>query len=142
MNWFIDFDDTLALGPNTWAIQTVLPELIEQNDLAHNPERLSSVILQSQKEGANGAKDTDLLDNLFRAMNWPDALKANLIERVFDQYKPVLFEDTLPFLERMKARKQSLNILSNNTHAPQITEMLGLSAYFDHIFTPKSFGLD
>src|SRR5260221_8473514 len=105
MNWFIDFDDTLVLGPNTWAIQTVLPELIEQNNLPRNPERLSSLILQSQQEGANGAKDTDLLDNLFRAMGWPDALKANLIERIFDRYKPILFEDTLPFLRRMKAEK-------------------------------------
>ncbi|HLY27626.1 MAG TPA: HAD family hydrolase [Aggregatilineales bacterium] len=142
MNWFIDFDDTLVLGPNTWAIQTVLPELIEKNKLPSDRERLRSLILHSQREGANGAKDVDLLDNLFREMGWPDTLKTNLIERVFGQYTPVLFEDVLPFLKRMKADGQSLNILSNNNRAMQIAEMLGLSSYFDHIFTPKKFGLD
>ncbi len=142
MNWFIDFDDTLVLGPNTWAIQTVLPDLIQQNGLTYSPDRLSRLLLEGQRDSAHGAKDTDLLDALFLSMGWPDALKANLIEKVFEQYRPVVFEDTLPFLQRMKAEGQSLYVLSNNNRAAQIAEMLALSSYFDGIFTPKRFEIE
>ena len=33
MNWILDFDDTLAVGPNTWALTVILPELIAANSL-------------------------------------------------------------------------------------------------------------
>ena len=43
MNWFLDFDDTLALGPITWAIQTVLPELIRANALPYDAAKLDGL---------------------------------------------------------------------------------------------------
>ncbi len=142
MNWFLDFDDTLALGPLTWAIQTVLPDLIQKNALSYDAAKLDSLVLDTQRDSVQGAKDTDMLDTVFQAMGWPDSLKANLLEKVFDQYTPTLFSDTLPFLQRMSAAGQALYILSNNNHAPQIAKGLGIAQYLTDIFTPKTFALE
>src|SRR5258708_29491401 len=142
MTWFLDFDDTLALGPITWAIQTVLPDLIQQNALSYDAARLDSLILDTQRDSIQGAKDTEMLDKVFQAMGWPDSLKTNLLEKVFDQYAPVLFSDSLPFLQRMNAAGQALYILSNNNKAPKIAEALGIAPYLADIFTPKTFALD
>src|SRR5262249_4943117 len=134
MNWFLDFDDTLALGPITWAIQTVLPDLIQRNALAYDAAKLDKLVLDTQRDNVQRAKDTEMLDTVFQEMGWPDSLKANLLEKVFDQYTPVLFSDTLPFLQHMTANGQALYILSNNNHAPQIAEALAINQFFAAIF--------
>jgi HAD superfamily hydrolase (TIGR01549 family) len=138
MVWILDFDDTLALGPNTWAFETVLPELIKQHQLPYEPDLFASVMLKAQEQSNLTGDDEAILDYVFGTLGWPDSLKKDLVHRVFNEYQPVLFADTLPFLERMKG--QTLIIVSNNNYAPHIAQGLGIAHYFKAIITPKSSG--
>jgi FMN phosphatase YigB (HAD superfamily) len=136
MTWILDFDDTLALGPNTWAFETVLPQLIQQHNLPYQPKLFAGVMLKAQEESNITGDDEAILNFVFSTLGWPDSLKKELVHRVFNDYQPALFSDTLPFLERMKG--QTLIIVSNNNYAPQLAQALGIADYFAAIITPKS----
>jgi HAD superfamily hydrolase (TIGR01549 family) len=138
MNWILDFDDTLALGPNTWAFETVLPDLIKQHRLPYEAELFAEVMLNAQEQSNLTGDDEAILNYVFGTLGWPDSLKNDLVHRVFNEYQPVLFADTLPFLERTKG--QNLIIVSNNNYAPQLAQALGIADYFKAIITPKSSG--
>ncbi|MFQ3566917.1 MAG: HAD family hydrolase [Aggregatilineales bacterium] len=135
--WFIDFDDTLALGPTTWAVQTVLPEMIRRHALPADEHTLTRALLHGQAQAASGLNEMLILDELFDAMGWPDDLKPTLIEAVFERYTPTLFADAIPFLQRLREHKQRVFILSNNNQAPQLAEGLGIVTLVEDVFTPK-----
>jgi HAD superfamily hydrolase (TIGR01549 family) len=141
MQWFIDFDDTLALGPTTWAIQTVLPRLIRAHGLPYSDDLLHAALLRGQEIAAQGQDESQALETVFTMMNWPPELKRTLVEEVFERYVPVLFDDARPFLQRLRAGGEPLAIVSNNNHAPQIAEALGIAVYVNNIFTPDSCGI-
>ena len=138
MAFILDFDDTLALGPNTWAFETVLPELIKQHNLPYEPVLFAGVMLKAQEESNLTGDEAAILDYVFGTLGWPDNLKQALVHRVFNEYQPALFPDTLPFLERKKG--ETLLMVSNNNYAPQMAEALGIADYFRAIITPKSSG--
>jgi len=135
--WFIDFDDTLALGPTTWAVQTVLPEMIRQHALPADEHTLARALLRGQAQAASGLNEMIILDELFDAMGWPEGLKRTLIEAVFERYTPTLFADAIPFLQRLREHSQRVFILSNNNRAPELAEELGIGTLVEDIFTPK-----
>ncbi len=140
MYWLIDFDDTLVVGPITWALDNVIPALIAEFDLPDDPPRLANAILTAQRQHNQNVDEAAILDDLFTALNWPDAPKKVFVQRIYSGYQPTLFEDALPFLERLQAAGQTVFVVSNNDSAPQLAEMMGISAYFRGIFTPKVCG--
>jgi FMN phosphatase YigB (HAD superfamily) len=141
MNWLIDFDDTLANGPITYALQQVFPRLIQQHGLAYNAEHFAAVVLQCQEIASQTGNDARILQDLFQAMNWPQELQGQLLQEVFDNYKPILFADSVPFLERLTQAGQTLYILSNNNHAGDLATQMNLAPYFQDVFTPKGCGV-
>ena len=141
MHWLLDFDDTLVLGPNTWAFQEVLPELIRSNNLPYDKALFDDVTLKAQQQANEDVSEEELLDSLFKTLNWPDKLKSELIHRIYNGYQPHLFEDTNPFLDKLRKRDDSIYLVTNNNYAPQIAENLGILNYFDAVITPKQAGV-
>jgi FMN phosphatase YigB (HAD superfamily) len=132
MHLFLDFDDTLVSGMNTWALVKVLPSLIEEHELPYDEVRYREGLLAALESASQNLDESHILDELFKHLGWPDELKMTLMSRVFGQFAPETFEDTLSFLDRMKAAGHQLYI------AQQILETLGLRHYFEAVFTPKS----
>ena len=141
MQFFLDFDDTLVVGPVTWAIQHVFPQMIRVHGLPYSPTALDAALLAGQQGASAGADDTALLDDLFGRLGWPDDLKGYLFNAVFDHYQPSLFDDTLPFLQRLAEHDSPIYVLSNNNHAPDLAHRLGLAPYITAFFTPKLCGV-
>lgn len=137
MYWILDFDDTLALGPNTWALQTVMPELIQKYNLPFNKESFDAVMLKGQEKANLDDDEEAVVNYVFEALKWDFALKDELIHRTYKGYQPHLFEDVQPFLEKCKQRNDTLLVVSNNNYAPQIMQQLGIDALFAAILTPK-----
>lgn len=141
MHWLLDFDDTLVLGPNTWAFQDVLPDLIRRNTLPYDAARFDAVTLTAQKRANEDVPEDELLDFVFGELGWPEHLKTELIERVFSGYQPHLFDDAEPFLQAIQSRGESAYLVTNNNHAPAIVQGFGLADYFTAIITPKGAGV-
>src|SRR5688572_9852115 len=141
MNWLIDFDDTLVNGPITYALQEVFPKFIREHDLPFEADHFMQVVLQCQEIASQTGQDAVILQELFKAMNWSESLQNTLLQDVFDNYTPSLFEDAVPFLERLKQEGHTLYILSNNKHAGDFAAQMNLASYFEDVFTPKSCGV-
>lgn len=135
MYWLIDFDDTLAVGPNTWALTRVLPDIIDAHGLPFDEARFTGVSLRAQQLANETNNDEVILDEMFRQLGWPTDLKQELLTRMYKEYVPALYADTLPFLKQLAG--QTVFIVSNNNHAPQIAHQLGIAGYVSDIFTPK-----
>ncbi len=137
MYWILDFDDTLAVGPNTWAITRIIPELVEVNQLPFHETEFIRVSLHAQQLANETNNDEVILDEMFRQLGWPTALKTELLTRMYQEYVPALYDDTRPFLEHLTNRGDTLFVISNNNHAPYIAQQLSITQYFAGIFTPK-----
>lgn len=137
MHWLLDFDDTLVLGPNTWAFQEVLPDLIRSNNLKYDQALFDEVTLKAQQQANEDVSEEELLNYVFNTLQWPDELKSELIHRVYNGYQPHLFEDAIPFLDYVRERGDKVYLVTNNNYAPQIAEGLGLTDYFVGMITPK-----
>lgn len=137
MHWILDFDDTLAVGPNTWALTKIIPELVETNNLPFDEAEFTGVSLRAQQLANDSNNDEIILDEMFRQLGWPTDLKTELLARMYQEYVPALYEDTRPFLEYLSKSGDTLLIVSNNNHAPYIAQQLSITQYFAGIFTPK-----
>jgi FMN phosphatase YigB (HAD superfamily) len=142
MHLFLDFDDTLVSGMNTWALVNVLPDLIREHGLPYDETHYREGLLAALESASQNLDESRILDDLFAILEWPDALKATLMSRVFGQFSPEIFEDTVSFLDRMKAAGHHLYIVSNNNQAEEIIVSLGLGNYFDAVFTPQKCGVE
>lgn len=138
MHWIFDFDDTLVVGPNTWAIEVALPAFIQEHQLPYDQNHFMAVLLEAQRQAAQNKNEDELLNYVFASLNWSNELKLQLVERVFNQYVPSLFSDTTSFLDELKAANHNLSIISNNNHAPMLAEKFGIRDYFEAIYTPKA----
>lgn len=136
-NWLLDFDDTLVSGVLTMAIEQALPRLIEKHQLAYDPEEMAQALLDMQKNASNGDDPQAMLDEFFERMQWNAALKTELFEDLTTHYHPTLFEDALPFLQRLKDAGGRVLVVSNNNRAPKIADALGVMPYIERIYTPK-----
>lgn len=137
MHWILDFDDTLALGPNTYAIQTVMPGLIQKYALPYQPQQFDAVLLSAQEQANLNDDEAAVIQYLFDSLGWDIALKDELIHRTFNEYQPRLFDDTRAFLDRLAQQNDTLMIVSNNNYAPHLLDQLGIAGYFTAVFTPK-----
>ncbi len=140
MHWFIDFDDTLSIGPMTWAFNHVIPNMIREYGLPYEPDLFMEATLRAQQEANQDLGDMVVMDNFLSAVRWPSSVKQPLLDAVFEGYKPALFDDALPLLERLRAEVQPIYVLSNNNHAPLLIEQFGVAPYFVGVFTPKLCG--
>lgn len=137
MNWIIDFDDTLVLGPNTWAFAEVLPTFIEEYHLPYHKEQFDAVMLKAQQQANEGAGEQAMLDYVFGTLQWPSSLGRQLVNRIFNEYAPRLFADTRSFLDSALAHSDDLYMVSNNNYAPTIAQSLGIADCFTAIYTPQ-----
>ena len=135
--WLIDFDETLAVGNLTHAMRHAFPKFIREHNLQPEPERLQRVMMELQERASKDIDPAPLLKALFEGMEWPPELSQTLYEALWVEMKPELFDDTLPFLERLRERGNRILIVSNNPRTPDQVELLGLSPLVDGVFTPK-----
>jgi HAD superfamily hydrolase (TIGR01549 family) len=138
MYWILDFDDTLAVGPNTWAFEKVLPQLIQEHNLPYDQTLYERVMLQAQEKANNfELDDAEVFNFVFESLNWSHDLRSELEHKVYKEYQPALYPDTIPFLETLKAAGHDLFIISNNNHALALAKAFGIAHYFIGIYTPK-----
>jgi FMN phosphatase YigB (HAD superfamily) len=136
--WFLDFDDTLATGATTWGLKYALPRLMQDHQLTCERQVYQQAVLAAQEQ-SNQERDSQLvLDELFDKLGWPRSLQSVLLNDIFTNYRAQLFEDTLPFLERLKTRAEPVYILSNNPTAADLVQYLGIADYFRQVYTPES----
>jgi len=136
-NWFLDFDDTLASGPTTWGLRYALPKLIREQALPLEPAKYHAAVLVAQARAAENPDLQPILDDLFDSQGWPRALQPLLLSDIQANYRATLFEDALPFLQRLTGNGHAVFILSNNPRAPLLTEQLGIVPFVKRVFTPK-----
>jgi FMN phosphatase YigB (HAD superfamily) len=135
--WLLDFDDTLASGNITHALQHTFPRFIREHQLDADPQRLHSVLLDLQQRMNQNPEIEPLLQTLFETMGWNPELGDQLLDDLWNSAKPALFNDALPFLERLQARGSRILIVSNNPRTPEQVKLLGLLPLVDGVFTPK-----
>jgi len=142
MRWLIDFDDTLAIGYTTWAMQHVIPGMITEYNLTYEETVFSRAMLHAQKQSNQNVDEQVVLDELFIELGWEPKLQKVLISRVYETgYDLKLYEDTLPFLEKlMEQPSNRLLVVSNNNDAPNLAASLGITEYFEAILTPAICG--
>ncbi|MBL8130310.1 MAG: HAD family hydrolase [Anaerolineae bacterium] len=139
VNWILDFDDTLAVGPMTWAIETLLPEFMQAHKLTIDPALRGSAILRAQAFAArDDANIAQLIDGFVAEVGWKDAevLKADLQSRVESGFTYRLFDDALPFLQQLAQMGRRVLIMSNNSRAPQLAVELDITYYVQRVLTP------
>lgn len=136
LTWLLDFDETLASGNLTWALQQAFPKFIRDNHLAVDSARLQQTMLTLQERARQTPNSALLLGMLFETMGWPRDLQSQLLEDIKSNYRPALFEDALPFLERLRQGRQRVYIVSNNKHTPEHIQLVGIEPYIQGVFTP------
>lgn len=136
--WIVDFDETLASGNLTWALQYAFPEFIARHQLAYDPQQLHDIMLELQQAASGVSDPAPLMSRLFDAMHWDSSLQAQLLSDIFSNFKPTLFEDTLPFLEELSARGDRILVVSNNPRTLEQVRILPLERYIAGVFTPQS----
>ncbi len=139
--WLIDLDDTLQVGPLSWAMINVFPEIIARVGGQPDPVRFEAGYGRTQDLFNAGADDQTLAQELFTAMGWPLDLKSVMIDKFHNDYRPALFEDTLAFLDYLTGRGDQIYIVSNNRGAQYIVKMLGIGKYFKDVLTPADCGV-
>jgi FMN phosphatase YigB (HAD superfamily) len=135
--WLVDFDDTLAVGLTTWGYAQAIPDLVQQHDLVFDATQFESAMLIAQEQASRITDPTPVIDEFLENMGWPSALRAHLLEAMRHSYQPELFEDAVPFLNRLQAAGKTIYIVSNNPRTPGAVEQLGLTGLVNQVFTPK-----
>src|SRR3954468_23110680 len=86
MHWFIDFDDTLAVGPITWALTHVFPRMVQDNHLPYDPDDFTLAVLHAQQKANENESEESILDELFDRLGWPSELKQQLVHDIYNGY--------------------------------------------------------
>lgn len=137
LNWFLDFDDTLATGSMTWSLEQAFPRLIHDYQLAHDPVRFMEAVEIAQEKTSRDISAEQVVHDLFLTMGWPTALERTLFRDVLSNYQPALFEDALSFLERLRALNKRAFVLSNNQLAFGFVSQLQIEGYVTGVYTPN-----
>ena len=137
-HWVIDFDETLASGVITWALDFAFPKLIEEHRLPFDDAAFHAALMEAQERAARRADPRVLLRDLFTAMGWSAELEMPLMQDVMGSYRPTLFADALPFLQALRDREQTVFIVSNNPHSAAAVDALGIRPFVADVLTPKS----
>jgi FMN phosphatase YigB (HAD superfamily) len=104
--------------------------------LEYNPDRLGKVILGLQERASQNYDLDPLLHELFESMEWPHRLQSQLIDDLWSNYQPALYDDTLVFLDRLRERNHRVLVVSNSPRTPDQIRFLGLETYVHQVFTP------
>ncbi len=136
--WLVDFDETLASGNITWAFQYTFPKFIRAHHLNVDPERLASILLVLQERVSQDPDVTPLLRELFEHMDWPQELGQSLLDDLFQNYRPALFDDALPFLNRLNEKHERVLVVSNNPRTPGQVRLLEIEPYVHRVITPDT----
>lgn len=134
--WLIDFDDTIASGNLTWALQSAFPKFVLENQLAYDKQQLGQTIIRLQERKHQSVPLMQLLHDLFETMRWPHHLQQHLLDDLLTAYQPSLFDDVLPFLRRLRAQNRRIIVLSNNPHTLDNVATLQIEHYVDKVYTP------
>lgn len=138
--WLIDFDETLASGSITWAFQSAFPKFIQAHHLRMDNERLARVMLVMQERTSQSADydPAELVEELFEQMEWPAELAQPLLQDLFENYQPALFDDALPFLQRLREKQQRIFVLSNNPRTPRHIRLIEIDQLVERVLTPDT----
>jgi len=134
--WLVDFDETLASGSLTKAFQYSFPKFVLENQLVYDVTHLQEAMLTLQERARQNPDTELLLGILFEMMGWPMDLRHQFLRDIQTNSHPILFEDTVPFLEKLRANKQNIYIVSNNKYTPAHVRSLDLEKYISGVFTP------
>lgn len=137
-HWLLDFDDTLVSGPTTWGIQVAIPRFVKDNKLAFDQSHFAAAVLKAQEQTSQSQDFMSIVDEFFKAMQWPLERKDQLLDDLQHNYQPQLFDDTLAFLKRLQAAKKKAYVVSNNPRSPEYVTLLRLNDYIEGVFTPQS----
>lgn len=134
--WLLDLDDTVQVGPLSWAAVNLFPEIAAQAGRPLAPARFEEGYARAHELFDTGADETTLVEAIFHALDWPLTLVPTVIERFHHDYRPALFDDTLEFLDRLSSKGHILYVLSNSRRARAVVNALGLRHYFTDVLTP------
>jgi FMN phosphatase YigB (HAD superfamily) len=132
----VDFDDTLAVGPLTWGIETFLPEVMARHNLTPDRARLDAAVLEAQEMAAAEFDDDAILSHFLAGMDWPKQMWDDLAAGMRAEFAFTLFDDTLPFLRHLRERGVRTLVVSNNNRSPQLAAQLGIAEYLGGFITP------
>jgi FMN phosphatase YigB (HAD superfamily) len=133
----VDFDDTLAVGPVTWGIETFLPEVMARHGLAPDRARLDAALIAAQELAAEKFDDDQVLTGFLAEMDWPEELYADLAVGFGFEFAFSLFDETLPFLRWLRERGVRAFVVSNNNRSPRLAEELGIADHLAGFITPS-----
>jgi FMN phosphatase YigB (HAD superfamily) len=136
--WLIDFDETLASGILTWALEQAFPKFISDHHLTYDKSHLQQTMLRLQQRSRENPDTPLLLNTLFEIMDWPRNLQDQFLADIRSNYQPTLFEDTLPFLQQLHQAGRQVFIVSNNKRTPDHINLVGIDSFIDGVFTPHS----
>jgi FMN phosphatase YigB (HAD superfamily) len=136
--WLVDFDETLAYGNLTWVLQHSIPKFVQEYELNYDEVHLQQVMLLLQERGRQNPDTLLLLTALFEMMEWPPSLQNQLLANLRSNYRPILFDDTLPFLEQLRTDNCHVYIVSNNKRTPEHLQLLRIHEYISGVFTPHN----
>jgi FMN phosphatase YigB (HAD superfamily) len=141
LNWFLDFDDTLVKGGMTWILEYGIPKLIDEHQLPYDQETFLQAIASAQDEAVHSLDSMAILRRLFKGLGWHDPRHYyQLLQDMQENYYPVLFEDTLVFLEYLHVLRHNVYIISNSLTAPRLVNEMELTPYIREVFTPGKTG--
>lgn len=136
VNWLIDFDETLATGSLTWALEEAFPKLIRAHRLLGDVAQLSQAVYTAQEQSSQGRDPREILTGLFATMAWPPGLARELMTDIMTNYRPRLYVDVLPLLMRLRGAGRRVFVLSNNPISPQSVRQLELEPWIEAVVTP------
>ena len=139
LNWFIDFDETLATGSISWAFEWAFPKLIREHRLPTDDALLAQAVLAAQEKASADFAPQVILHELFETMGWDSSLEAVLFNDILTNYRPQLFDDALPFLNRLKACKRRVFVISNNRLSLKFVKLLEIEEHITGIYTPEKY---
>ncbi len=139
LHWIIDFDETLAKAGISWAFESAFPKLIRENQLDYDAARLTEAVLVAQEKGAQEMPPPVIVHELFVTMGWPEHLETPFLNDVIANYRPALFDDALPFLERLRDAGKRVFLLSNNARTHKVIKSLGIEPFLSGVYTPALF---
>ncbi len=136
--WLVDFDETLAVSHLSWVFQHLFPQFSREHQLDYDEGRLHQVLLVLQERSRQNPDTAQLLAVLFEEMEWPSTLLTQFSLDLQSSYTPSLFEDSVPFLERLYNSGRHIYIISNNRHTPKHIQLFGIDKYIRGVFTPHN----
>lgn len=119
-------------------MDVVFPRLIQKHKLNYDTEKLNQALMVAQAESVNNLDAQSLLEGVFKAMDWPEMLAKPFLQELQTNYQPKLYDDAIPFLQKLQQHNKTVYILSNNPLSVKRTEYFGLLPYVEAALTPDT----